>query len=416
MDADALSGAGDGNVRIGDRAISPRQYRWLFIDLLQNLPEDDAVALRHYEENGRHEIADGRRIPQEDRLLEIQLQQFSPSAASAEKSRNFRFVPGSADTLDIFFSYPLPDDFFAPAPDDTGTTHHRLFVKETTHSYFQRGVPGVTTSIEETAEWLERIIAWLQPRRVRAIGASAGGYGALVFGHMLSADHVVSIGPEVILGNPYYRSARWFPNPVYNPDFRDVTPMVRALGQRLALVFPAYDPLDYEMIRACREQDPAHMAYTPTFHPGFSCVDLGRLAKSDAPPPAMEDIVVQRFDFHYDDAAIRKTARAYEHIMDREYTTSLGLLREVYAQDPANYGFLCHIAYHEVLVGEREKGLDTLRQALAGIEAVNNVERIGQATRASSRPLVRYYYDVDRKTIAMLERFWDEATGTAASE
>ena len=294
--------------------------------------------------------------PPRPALVELQLQQFSPALPDGGKSPNFAFRAGTTGTLDIYFSYPVPADLFVPSPQDTAGGNARLHVKETTHSYFQRGVPGISTSIEETAQWLERIIAWMQPNRLRIFGLSAGGYAALVFGHLLSADAVVAISPEVVLGKPLYRSQRWFPNAIYNPDFQDVTRLVEGLGARLALVYPAYDPLDYEMIRLCRERRPANMAFVPHFHPGAACIDVGAFIRAGAELPAFANLLVQEYDFRYDDAAIASAIRAYESIMTRDYASSLPLLRDLLGADPRNFGFLLHVGAQQALLGDPVQG------------------------------------------------------------
>lgn len=402
--------AGD-RIHIAGRTLSAAQYRSLFPDLAQNLPEGDAAALRHFEATGRHELADGRRTAPEAGLVELQLQQFSPALPDGGKSPNFAFRAGTTGTLDIYFSYPVPADLFVPSPQDTAGGNARLHVKETTHSYFQRGVPGISTSIEETAQWLERIIAWMQPNRLRIFGLSAGGYAALVFGHLLSADAVVAISPEVVLGKPLYRSQRWFPNAIYNPDFQDVTRLVEGLGARLALVYPAYDPLDYEMIRLCRERRPANMAFVPHFHPGAACIDVGAFIRAGAELPAFSNLLVQDYDFRYDDAAIASAIRAYESIMTRDYASSLPLLRDLLGADPRNFGFLLHVGAQQALLGDPVQGVASMREAFAGIRATHRNPEIGQFVLRASRAPLRYYYDADRRMIALLERLWDEAAG-----
>ena len=406
----AAPAADPARIAIAGRSLSARQYRWLFPDLAAGL-SDDAAALAHFERHGRHEIAASRRVAQEQRLLEVEIQQFSPVAPDAERSPNFTFFPGEGDTLDIFFSYPVPAEAFAPPVWMTASRNARLHLKEPTHCYFQRGVPGVTTSIEETARWLDRVIALVRPRQLRIFGLSAGGYAAIVFGHLLGADAIYAIAPEVVLGKQYYRSRKWFPNPVYHPLYADTTGLIGTLGARLTLIFPAYDPIDYEMIRLCLEQQPAHIGFTATFHPGQNCIDIPRLCDAGTALLPLHDIILQEFDFRYDAAAIATVVRAYEAIEERRHANSLGMLRELHALDPNNHGFLCQIGYHEALLGERERGLATLRRALASILALHVNPETGRATHRLARPLVRAYFPIDRETVASLELLWDQAAG-----
>ena len=48
--------AGD-RINIAARSISAAQYRWLFPDLTDNLPDGDKAALRHFDHAGKHELA-----------------------------------------------------------------------------------------------------------------------------------------------------------------------------------------------------------------------------------------------------------------------------------------------------------------------------------------------------------------------
>jgi tetratricopeptide (TPR) repeat protein len=74
--------------------------------------------------------------------------------------------------------------------------------------WYHDGVPGLGTSIEETAASLRQIIAALQPSQVITIGAAMGGYAAVAFGSLLRADRIVALSAELQLMLPGSRSAR----------------------------------------------------------------------------------------------------------------------------------------------------------------------------------------------------------------
>ena len=95
-----------GPILIGEPAISPLQYRYLFPDLAR-LPESDeaiAAALRAGREAGDRRAAGASPIRTG----------CAPSSCSASRrtrsppappSPNWHLVPGSSGTLDVFFSH-----------------------------------------------------------------------------------------------------------------------------------------------------------------------------------------------------------------------------------------------------------------------------------------------------------------------
>jgi pimeloyl-ACP methyl ester carboxylesterase len=83
----------------------------------------------------------------------------------------------------------------------------RLFVRDIHQSWYQRGIPGDGSTIDETAHALAELISRHGVRRLVTAGSSAGGYAALVFGTLLEADTVLSFGPQTVLDPDVL--ARW---------------------------------------------------------------------------------------------------------------------------------------------------------------------------------------------------------------
>lgn len=75
-------------------------------------------------------------------------------------------------------------------------------------AWYHDGVPGLGTSIEETAASLRQIVAALQPSQVITIGAAMGGYAAVAFGCLLQVDRIVALSAELQLMLPGSRSAK----------------------------------------------------------------------------------------------------------------------------------------------------------------------------------------------------------------
>ena len=72
----------------------------------------------------------------------------------------------------------------------------KLYLRDEGKDYFyHNGIPGLTTDMQENAEFLTYFIGKLQPRRVTMVGVSLGAFGALAMGHMVGVDdiHTVSL-------------------------------------------------------------------------------------------------------------------------------------------------------------------------------------------------------------------------------
>jgi pimeloyl-ACP methyl ester carboxylesterase len=81
----------------------------------------------------------------------------------------------------------------------SGLPVKRLFVRDPARVWYQHGVPGFGSSIDEVAASLRAIIGQHQIERLVAVGSSAGGYAALAFGSLLEADLVLAFAPQTNL-------------------------------------------------------------------------------------------------------------------------------------------------------------------------------------------------------------------------
>lgn len=87
-----------------------------------------------------------------------------------------------------------------------------LVVRDVHNSLYHRGIDASHNSIPRVAALLRSWIEELAPKRVVTFGASAGGYGALLFGHLLGADEVHAFSPLVRLsraGRARMGDVRW---------------------------------------------------------------------------------------------------------------------------------------------------------------------------------------------------------------
>lgn len=88
----------------------------------------------------------------------------------------------------------------------------KLFLRDHAQSWYHRGVRALADDIEGTEAWIRRIVADTNPSRLVMLGASAGGYGALLFGRLLGAAEVHAFAPQTFLSADLrrrYDDPRW---------------------------------------------------------------------------------------------------------------------------------------------------------------------------------------------------------------
>lgn len=76
----------------------------------------------------------------------------------------------------------------------------KLLLRDRSQSWYHRGVDGFAEDIAGVEAALGRIVEREQPQKLVTVGASAGGYAALLFGRLLGADEVHAFGPQTFIG------------------------------------------------------------------------------------------------------------------------------------------------------------------------------------------------------------------------
>jgi hypothetical protein len=88
----------------------------------------------------------------------------------------------------------------------------KMFVRDWWGCWYQRGVEGAGADVESVGESLAAVIAESGVERTVGVGNSAGGYAALLFGHLLDFDQVHAFVPQTLV-DPEVRRAlgdeRW---------------------------------------------------------------------------------------------------------------------------------------------------------------------------------------------------------------
>jgi hypothetical protein len=116
----------------------------------------------------------------------------------------------------------------------------RVFIRDLRQVWYLAGVEGVGANVSEVAEWLRRLAEGAEADRVIMVGASAGGFAAILFGALAGASEVHAFAPQTFLdrwGRARHldrrrrRQIRWLRKlPDIDRQFLDLRPVVAAAG------------------------------------------------------------------------------------------------------------------------------------------------------------------------------------------
>jgi hypothetical protein len=73
------------------------------------------------------------------------------------------------------------------------------FIKDFYQSWYNKGLLGLTGSLSETRDYLQGLIGERDGRRLVTLGASSGGYAAIVYGCWLGADRALAFSPQTLI-------------------------------------------------------------------------------------------------------------------------------------------------------------------------------------------------------------------------
>jgi tetratricopeptide (TPR) repeat protein len=90
----------------------------------------------------------------------------------------------------------------------------KIFLRDCLQSWYQKGIKNVGNNIEQIVAYLKDFLQKQQIRRVVITGNSAGGYAAILFGHLLEADVAIAFSPQTFLdrdNRSIFGDDRWQP-------------------------------------------------------------------------------------------------------------------------------------------------------------------------------------------------------------
>src|SRR4051794_31750462 len=78
----------------------------------------------------------------------------------------------------------------------------RVFVRDLRQAWYQHGIEGIGADVPEAATRLRRLAADSGAERVVTIGASAGGFGAILFGALVEGGEGHAFSPPTVPDPP----------------------------------------------------------------------------------------------------------------------------------------------------------------------------------------------------------------------
>jgi len=98
-----------------------------------------------------------------------------------------------------------------------------IFIIDKYFRWYHKGVEGVTSTIEETALYLNKIIENGKYDKVLFMGTSAGGYAAILFGSICNnIDSVIAFIPQTILKEPEATPTKCLPKDQTYTDLKTI--------------------------------------------------------------------------------------------------------------------------------------------------------------------------------------------------
>lgn len=80
-----------------------------------------------------------------------------------------------------------------------------VFVKDFQQCWYQKGLLGLSTDIQQTVQVIKERIPD-QQENIYTVGTSAGGFAAILFGVLLNADKIIAFGPQTILTEQVFQN------------------------------------------------------------------------------------------------------------------------------------------------------------------------------------------------------------------
>lgn len=166
-------------------------------------------------------------------MHQADLQPFSEDVPSSV----FKVTKRDSDTAVLVFAHRDAERFYMEGT-VAKTGYSGVFVRDPTNCWYNAPIPGLGEDLDEIQAMIVRGIQSTGATRVITLGMSMGGYGAILFGCRLGAEHAVALYPQTFL-DPVFKYSPPVGVPLQAADLRPV--VAAAPDTPILLVSPEHD-------------------------------------------------------------------------------------------------------------------------------------------------------------------------------
>lgn len=108
---------------------------------------------------------------------------------------------------------------------------NKIYLRDLQQVWYQSGISGISTNIDETASFLRNIIDKNSIKRVAVFGNSMGGYAAIIIGVLINASCIHAFSPQTFIHNPGYirnRDRITFVHNKFSGKYFDLKPTIKS--------------------------------------------------------------------------------------------------------------------------------------------------------------------------------------------
>jgi hypothetical protein len=157
--------------------------------------------------------------------------------------------------LPLVFSFAGLGDAFELRKTLADFPVNAIYLRDLKHNWYLNGMPGAGEDVDGVYSFLKKMVETHQPSKVFTLGASAGGFAALLYGSLLKADHILAFSPQTFMDKFHrfiYYDHRWKDREMQiyagNPSNRvylDVKPYVKKYQGSVSLFYDKKHRLDF---------------------------------------------------------------------------------------------------------------------------------------------------------------------------
>ena len=119
---------------------------------------------------------------------------------------------------------------------------HALFLNDLTQRWYQHGVAGLGSTLDETCASIQDMAERLGATRIRTVGSSMGAFGALLATRIIGCA-ALAFSPECRLGLPGSRSRKSYRGDI-SPETADLRAVLAQRDVAATIIFGESEPMD----------------------------------------------------------------------------------------------------------------------------------------------------------------------------